>query len=121
VVARVPSGVTLGGAARKAELGPGTALLQIERWKEFSEVVPALAYAGVDFIEIAGNDDIAVSLIEPSGSSWQPNAGERLFTSRVVTAPERSRAVWFVPVTELAGFLRQARQAGLTFEHLYDY
>lgn len=109
------------GATHKSELTPGTALLQIERWKEFSEVVPALAYAGVDFVEIAGNDDIAVSLIEPSDSSWQPSAGERLFTSRVVTDPGRARAVWFVPVAELGGFLRQARQARLTFEHLYDY
>jgi hypothetical protein len=121
VVAHVPPGVQHPGAVRKSELAPGTTLLQVERWKEFSEVIPALAYAGVDFVEIAGNDDLAVSLIEKSGQNWQPNAGQRLFTSRVVTEPERARAVWFVPVSELGGFLRQAREAGLTFEHLYDY
>lgn len=121
VIAKVPPSASHAGAIRKAELGAGTTLLQVERWKEFSEVVPALAYSGVDFVEIAGNDDLVVSLIEKAGQDWHPGAGQRLFTSRVVTDPERARAVWFVPVTELGAFLRQAHADGLTFEHLYDY
>jgi FAD/FMN-containing dehydrogenase len=121
VIAHVPDGLAHPGVVRKAELAPATTWLQVERWKEFSEVVPALAYSGVDFVEIAGNDDLAVSLIEKSGANWRPSAGQRLFTSRVVTDPDRARAVWFVPVTELGGFLRSAREAGLTLEHLYDY
>lgn len=124
VVARLPAGVSVPGAVRKAEFAGGMTLLEVERWKEFSEVVPRLAYAGVDFVEIAGNDDLTVSLIESSGRNWQPNAGhggQRLFSSRVVTDPERTRAVWFMPVSELGAFLRQARDAGLGFEHLYDY
>jgi FAD/FMN-containing dehydrogenase len=121
VVASIPDGVEHAGMVRRAEITPHTHWIQIERWKEFSEVIPALAYQGVDFVEIAGNDDIAVSLLETSGQNFHPSAGQRLFTSRIVTDPERTRAVWFVPVDELGAFLRQARQAELTLEHLYDY
>lgn len=105
----------------EAELPDGTSLISIERWKEFSEVVPMLAERGVEFVEIAGNDDIAVSVVCDSARPWRPNVGQLLFTSRLVTDDAKERGVWFVPVAHLSEFLRSARTAEVAIEHLYDY
>ncbi|HSC86110.1 MAG TPA: hypothetical protein VLC09_02520, partial [Polyangiaceae bacterium] len=87
----------------------------------FSERVPELAVAGFDFAEIAGNDDIAVSLVEPVGRPFSSQLAARLLRSRVVSRDEQRRSVWFVPVPHLSGFLAEARQSGVALEHLYDY
>lgn len=102
-------------------LADGAQVVSIERWKEFTEVVPELARHGVDFIDIAGNDDIAVSVVQDRSNPWQPTLGQLLFTSRMVTEPARERAVWFVPVSQLGEFLRQSAVAPVVLEHIYDY
>ena len=111
------------GAATSPSL---TRLVSLGRWGEFSQRVPALAADGFDFVEIAGNDDIVVTLVEPQASSWSSQLGRRLFRSRLVSRPERQRSVWMVPVPDLGAFLRQldapaAHAAGIRFEHIYDY
>lgn len=99
----------------------GTEVVSVERWKEFSEVVPELARRGVDFVDIAGNDDIAVTVVQDRNDPWQAPVGQLLFTSRIVTDPARERAIWFVPVVQLGEFVRQIPAAHVDLEHVYDY
>jgi FAD/FMN-containing dehydrogenase len=114
-------GALRGAVRHEGELDDEASLLSIERWKEFSEVVPALAERGVEFVEIAGNDDIAVSVVSDRVRPWRPSVGQLLFTSRLVTDDAKERGVWFVPVLHLGEFLRSARAANAAVEHLYDY
>lgn len=117
-----PEGVQPLPELKDAPDAPGRLdLVSVERWKEFSEQVPALARDGVDFVEIAGNDDIAVSVIEPRTHPLESAVAARLLRSRVVSRPEQQRSVWFVPVPHLRAFLGEAQGQGVQLEHLYDY
>lgn len=123
LVARPPTlaGQTLEGTTPVGTVANGLELVSLERWKEFSEVVPKLASRGLDFVEIAGNDDIVVSLVENAATPYETTMATRLFRSRVVSDASASRSVWFVPVRNLGAFLRDAATHGTTFEHVYDY
>ncbi len=111
-----PPGVRTVGA-----LAPATELIELGRWNEFSKVVPHLASEGFDFVEIAGNDHIAVSLVEDVSRPFRSDQAQRLLQSRVVSNPAKKRTVWFVTVPRLGPFLRQAQAAGVRIEHVYDY
>ena len=111
-----PPGVRTVGA-----LTPATELIELGRWNEFSKVVPRLASDGFDFVEMAGNDHIAVSLVEDVSRPFRSEQAQRLLQSRVVSNGTKKRTVWFVTVPRLGAFLRQAQAANVRIEHVYDY
>ncbi|MCC2638734.1 MAG: putative Oxidoreductase, FAD-binding [Moraxellaceae bacterium] len=97
-------------------------ILAIPRWGGFTRDVPALARAGVDFEDIAGNSRIALSVIGPARQPLALAAGHKLFDTRLVSRPDLQRQVWIVPVKELGATLRALDQdRTLTLEHVYDY
>jgi hypothetical protein len=83
--------------------------------------VPKLAERGVQIIEIAGNDDIALSVIRSSNSPRLTGIGQPMFESKLVSDPSRMRTVLFVPVSELSYALRTLSSKGAQLEHIYDY
>jgi len=101
--------------------GDGTHIVSIPRWGPFTEIVPKLAERGVRFLEIAGNDDIALSLIKPSNTPELTGVGQRMFNSKLVSDPSRTRTVLFVPVRQLSYALRTLASKGVQLEHIYDY
>lgn len=109
------------GVMNLHEAEPGVRLVALERWKEFSVAVPALAEAGADFVEIAGNDEIAVSLVESQNQPYSTPLARRLSRSAFVSDPSQHRSLWFVPVVQLSAFLRQANAEHVRIEHIYDY
>ncbi|HET6340505.1 MAG TPA: hypothetical protein VFG30_45160, partial [Polyangiales bacterium] len=70
---------------------------------------------------IAGNDDIALSLIKPSDTPELTGVGQRMFNSKLVSDPSRTRTVLFVPVRQLSYALRTLASKGVQLEHIYDY
>lgn len=103
------------------DLGEGRTLISVGRWGEFSRVVPRLTRAGVEILEIAGNDDIAVSALSAHPLDVPSSLGAQVLTSRVVSQPSLERSVWWVPVAQLGPFLDRLQGSGAQFEHLYDY
>jgi FAD/FMN-containing dehydrogenase len=104
----------------------GTHVISIPRWGPFTEIVPKLAQRGVRFLEIAGNDDIAISVIRPgahaASSTGLPRAhGQRLFDSKLVSDASRIRSVLLVPVAQLSQLLRELPATSVQLEHIYDY
>jgi hypothetical protein len=83
--------------------------------------VPKLAERGVRFVELGGNDDIAISVLLPRGRRLPRALGQHLFDSRLVTDPQRMRSVLFVPAGQLSATLQALPQHGAQLEHLYDY
>lgn len=96
-------------------------LVGLPRYEGFTQTVPELARQGVRFIEIAGNEEIMVSVLSPQDWSYPQEMGEVLFTMDVLTQPGLKRMVLNVPVTSLHRALAVLEQDGVTLEHLYDY
>lgn len=96
-------------------------LIAIERWGPFTATLPALAQAGLDFADISGNRQIAVTIVGPAGGEHAFPRSEPLFVSRVLSDPALERRAVLVPVAELGAYLRALDSSAFTLEHIYDY
>ncbi len=108
---------TLAGIEGVTVIGPRGDGIEIEtpRYRAFTEIALALAAAGGDFLEIAGNDDILVTVLSPrdtlNGALHSfPRQGFRDYRHLV------DANVW-----ALGSRLRQYAEEGITVEHIHDY
>jgi hypothetical protein len=105
---------------QRIEVRPdGTAVIETPRYRELTEILGRLASRGRDVVEIAGNDDIFVTLLMPPGAP--PAKGELL-----ITVPSQARPGWrrdglAIKVSGLAQLMRILGGSGAQFEHAYDY
>jgi hypothetical protein len=104
-----------------AEFGDGSMLIGLPRYEGFSVAVPRLAARGVRFREIAGNDEIMLTLIAPRAWAYDLSAGEVLLTMPSLTDPDAQRLALNVPVRSLHTVLAELRERDFVIEHLYDY
>ena len=105
-------------------LPDGGAVVLVPRYFAFKASTGALARAGANFREIAGNEaqaPILVSVLAPAG--WTPPVPDAqiLFTQPLVTRPKAERVAFTVPVGGLAELERKLEAAQLPIEHVYDY
>lgn len=99
-------------------------LIRITRFEYFSDTVPGLTERGVQFIEIAGNDEILFTLIGPRGQTvdYTFEHGAALFDLPILTQPELTRVAVKVRVADIGLFLQELKsKPQITFEHMYDY
>lgn len=103
------------------QVGPGTYVVDIPRYQEFTTVASALAERSVPFVEIAGNSQILVSVL--ADSRWRPSepAAKLLFTSPVLTREGQQRDVIVCDVSDLSRVLNSLVADRATSEHVYDY
>lgn len=99
----------------------GLQLVAFPRREIFSEIVRKSVGRGVQFIEIAGNDDILITVLGPRGWSPPEGAGEHLFDTAVLSGSGGVRAGLSVPVPQLLEAIAAIEAAGGRFEHIYDY
>jgi len=117
-----PPSAPLPARARELyRLPSGESVLELPRWREFSEIVPLLSASGYEFINIAGNDNIVVSVREGGTKPFAVASAHKLANSRVLSNSSQRRSVWWVPVSNLSTFLREATKQGHKLEHVYDY
>jgi len=105
----------------KKQLDSNHFIISIPRWGGFTEIMPKLTKAGVDFIEISGNDDIVVTVIAVANSTKVFEDAQILFSSRVFYPPNFKRLVYSVKVAKLAAFMTNIEAEHMTLEHIYDY
>lgn len=84
------------------------------RYAQFSNIAQKLAAAGIGFREIAGNDDVFLTVVMPKETPGTP-----LLRMDLADRPGWERRGLLVKVTDLSRTLA-ALPAG-AFEHLYDY
>src|SRR5262245_56561069 len=99
-------------------------LIRITRFEYFSDTVPGLVERGVQFVEIAGNDDIVFTVIGPQGdpSRYTFEHGLALFDLPILTQPDLTRVAVKVPVADIGPFLQELKsKPDIKFEHMYDY
>jgi len=96
-------------------------LFSVPRWGGFTKVIPQLVDQGFDFIDIAGNQRIAVSMLSRSASGVNYDYAPMLFSSPLVTNGDIQREVYWVGVKNLDTLLVEAKVNGQSIEHIYDY
>ncbi len=108
---------------RFRDLAPHSCVVIIPRYQEFTDLSLKLAQRDIHFVQIAGNDEIMLTLVAPQG--WRPDlpAGEAnlLFTEKFLTQPGVLRFALECPVRSLHSVLNHVASRGIKIEHIYDY
>lgn len=103
-----------------AQLSGGLTAVEAPRYAQFSDLLQRLAATPVGLTEIAGNDDIFVTLLLPD--RIRPPAGAAtLFELPLDDRPGWRRVGVTIRVPDLLPLLRATRSAGGSLEHVYDY
>lgn len=128
VLDRMPEDMTGNTLAKLKVLTPekplyhGEVLASLPRYQAFTDYATALAYQGVEFLEIAGNrGPILLSVL--TGEVARTSFGEArvLFAQPLLSEPGKTRVALVVPVAKLSGLLRGLSAQGVVVEHVYDY
>ena len=96
-------------------------IIILPRYELFTEIVPNLTKQGVQFVEIAGNDEIMISVIAPRHWQYNSDDANKLFQMRVLLDQDLERVAMSVPITNLHSVLAFLESEGITLEHIYDY
>ncbi|MFK7800570.1 MAG: hypothetical protein AB8G95_02965 [Anaerolineae bacterium] len=99
----------------------GEAIVSVPRYEQFTVMVPELAEAGLEFVEIAGNGEIVMAILVPQAWEYDLTAGDVFLEQTYLSRPELKRLVVTVPVDQLHAVLLEVAEQELTLEHLYDY
>ena len=103
------------------QLGEHSWIITLPHYQGFTDTVPGLARQGVEFIEIAGNDEILITVVAPAAWKYDLADGRPLFTMELLTGLEFKRVAIQAPVKSLGKMLREIEAKGLRVEHLFDY
>jgi hypothetical protein len=87
----------------------------------FRAAAGKLAELGVDFIEVAGNDEILLTLVAPQAWNYDMGTGAELFSLECLDGSGLKRVAVQAPIRALGALLRQLKAEKLQLEHLYDY
>ena len=102
-------------------IGDGPPIVALPRYEAFTEIVPRLTQQGAHFVEIAGNDEILITVLAPRDWVYDQEDGKVLFTMPILTQPDRQRIAVRVPVQALDRVLAALSDSPATLEHIYDY
>jgi len=97
------------------------ALIKLTRWEVLTRTVPGLTQEGLQFVEIAGNDEILVTAIGPTGQPEVYEHATYLFEMPVLIQPGMSRVMLKVKVAELHLLIQELGEKDIQLEHIYDY
>jgi hypothetical protein len=104
-----------------ARLGDGRVAVEAPRYARFTELMLRLADSPVRLVEIAGNDDIFVTVRLPDRDAELPQGSARLLEVPLEDRPGWRRLGVTVRVEYLLPWLRDVRRAGGEVEHVHDY
>ena len=103
------------------QLGPRAYIVTIPRYEAFTTRTLTLISQGVRFVDIAGNDDILVTVLTPASVKLPADTGAVLIDETLLTDGSTRRAGLRVPVRTLHEAVSRLQQAGVRVEHIYDY
>jgi len=84
-------------------------------------VVKDLANQGVEFVEIAGNEHILMTVIAPTAWKDAQNRGKILYEWQILTQPNRRRVAITVAVNQLHEVIPGLEREKVTIDHIYDF
>lgn len=99
----------------------GRIIIKTPRYQAFNVILNDIANRGGTILEIAGNDDILVTVTHPSGFNLSVLPQSQLMTQFTRDGFGDMRSLLTVKVEGLANLLRTAQRQGIRVEHVYDY
>lgn len=96
-------------------------LIETPRYDIFTHILADIAKAGGTIREIAGNDDIMLSVTVPKGETPALLQRGEMIARFARTGFDNDRALLSVKVGELGDILRQSPIADPGIEHIFDY
>ena len=96
----------------------GLVVVEAPRYAQFTDLLGKLAKSDTELVEIAGNDDILVTLLMPEAAPL-PAGTTQLFTQPLDDRPGWRRVGLSVKIPQLLPLLRSP--GGAEIEHVYDY
>jgi hypothetical protein len=109
------------GVKKIRTLSDGLSVITVPHYQGFTDTLPLLARQGVQFSEVAGNDEMLVTFIAPAAWTYNLSAGHPLFTMELLGGQPLKRVAIQAPVKSLGNILREIEAQGLRLEHLFDY
>jgi hypothetical protein len=105
------------------QVAPQTFVVSIPRYQEFTDLAVKLANKDVQFVQIAGNDEIMLTVVAPKEWNYDlaANEGSRLFTESFLTQSGVKRIALECPVRSLRSVLNHLASNEVKIEHIYDY
>lgn len=95
-------------------------VITLPHYQGFTDVTPILSNQGVEFISIAGNSEILITLVTPTDWQYNLDGAKLLFRVPILTTSQMRVGVQ-VPVRDLNKVVKSAQSQKLTIEHIYDY
>lgn len=95
-------------------------IIETPRYRAFTGILRQIAQQGGQIVEIAGNDDIMVSLLAPTGNDAELANGEVIFRAARDGSGD-DRVLVTVKLAALAPLLAELEAEQLSLEHIYDY
>ncbi len=96
-------------------------LLSLPRYEPFTQVVAALARQGTQFVDIAGNRIIMMTVIAPRRWTGIGNQGQEISQWDILTHPEEKRVAIAVAVDRLHEVIPLLERQRVKIDHVYDY
>ncbi|HEX8061811.1 MAG TPA: hypothetical protein VF535_01205 [Allosphingosinicella sp.] len=98
----------------------GLTVVEVPRYAQLTDILGKFAASGIDPVEIAGNDDIFLTMLSPAAAP--PPAGAPVLLSLPIDErPGWRRLGLSTKVDRLGPLLRAIRAGGGEVEHVYDY
>jgi len=97
------------------ERTPFGTIVETPRYRELTHLLMQMAQDGIRFVEIAGNDDILLTMISPD-----PTYPNSIYSAQRQGFNDYRHLVVF-KVSALAEGLRQIEQSAAKLEHIHDY
>jgi hypothetical protein len=102
--------------------GEGGAVVALPRYERFTPAALRLLDGGARFSDVAGNDEILVTVLAGAEVVFDSIPGASVVARKPLpTDTSRNRVALRVAVTELGDAVRRLTGLGASMEHLYDY
>lgn len=98
----------------------GDSVIETPRYRAFTEVLSGLTSRGRDFVEIAGNTEILVTVIVAPATDLSA-FGPSIIAAQAQAWPGMERRGLLVPVVRLRELNEKLKAMGGRLEHAYDY
>lgn len=105
--------------ARLVSVDEGGMILDVDRYRVFTHLAGTIASLGGDFTEIAGNDDLLISILAEHAPQIDTDA--RILRQTFRQGAESDRFLVAVKVGDLADLIREVQDSPAEIEHIYDY
>ncbi len=97
------------------------AIIKTPRYAVFTAILVNIAKQGGDVVEIAGNDNIMLTVLHPAATPIDYGQGALVLTTLPRQGYGEERDLLQVNMPALASLLRQLQNGPARLEHIYDY